>query len=93
MIALNFRRNGARRIASTLSIWSRISSPAQASKTPATREIVLLEPMGGEAWLTDTHTIRWDTQGTAWTGSETVKLEYSDDDGASWNDIHLTVAE
>ncbi|OQB41245.1 MAG: hypothetical protein BWY09_00619 [Candidatus Hydrogenedentes bacterium ADurb.Bin179] len=55
-----------------------------ASRTPMERLVTLLEPLGGETWLSGARTIRWNRTGQSWNGTETLTLEYSTDTGNTW---------
>ncbi|NQT89167.1 right-handed parallel beta-helix repeat-containing protein, partial [bacterium] len=61
----------------------------QGSKTPAGRHIVLLKPIGGEAYTDRSIPIdvRWEWLGAAWALGDTLAFEYSDDSGATWSPI------
>ncbi|MDP6544480.1 MAG: right-handed parallel beta-helix repeat-containing protein [Phycisphaerae bacterium] len=56
----------------------------QASRSPAGRRLLVLNPNGGQT-IAGTRKLIWLHQGTDWAASETVLLEYSPDTGASWN--------
>jgi parallel beta-helix repeat protein len=58
----------------------------QASKTPVGRAVALAIPKGEEVWR-GTQIIRWQATGTGWQPGDTVKLEYSSNNGADWSPI------
>jgi parallel beta-helix repeat protein len=60
-----------------------------ASHSPATRFTLLVEPQPGATWF-GTRTITWLTRGP-WVGGDMVKLEFSADGGATWNNIAASV--
>ncbi len=55
----------------------------EASKTPAGSRLILLTPNGREI-LSGTVPIEWIAAGSGWNDSDTVFLEYSTDNGATW---------
>lgn len=59
---------------------------AEASLTPASREILLLEPLGAQNHVDQSVPldVRWTWSGTNWQGADALEIEYSDDAGASW---------
>ncbi|NQT89290.1 right-handed parallel beta-helix repeat-containing protein, partial [bacterium] len=61
----------------------------QASKTPTARRLVLLEPIGGEAYIDQTAPIgvRWTWTGSAWQAGDPVALTYSPDSGSVWRPV------
>jgi parallel beta-helix repeat protein len=61
-----------------------------ASRSPATRFSLLVEPQPGATWF-GTRTITWLTRGP-WVGGDMVKLEFSADGGVSWSNIAASVA-
>ena len=58
----------------------------------AQRTLSLTTPVGGEKWSLGLHEIRWTQGGTGWNGTDTLRIEYSDDAGGSWTQITDTVA-
>ncbi len=60
-----------------------------ASKTYATRRAWLIEPVGGENYLDQAVPldVHWTLVGTDWQAGETLALRYSDDSGATWQDV------
>ena len=65
---------------------------AEASRAPAERFLVLMEPVGGENWFTGNRSIRWRRQGTGWIGDETLSIEYSSNNGGTWTQLTNTTA-
>ncbi len=63
----------------------------QASKSPDGRELILLDMNGGEI-IRDAADITWLTTGQEWESGDTVKIEYSSDNGSSWNVISESVS-
>ncbi|MBI4559772.1 MAG: right-handed parallel beta-helix repeat-containing protein, partial [Candidatus Hydrogenedentes bacterium] len=61
------------------------------SSAMAQRVLTLLEPVGGEIWVSGTHTIRWTRAGFGWSGSETIRIEYSSDAGSNFTQLTDTV--
>jgi len=55
---------------------------AEASKSPA--KWLIFEGVGRGEALHAWQAIRWEARGTRWEPTETVRLEYSDDSGATW---------
>jgi parallel beta-helix repeat protein len=60
-----------------------------ASRSPATRFSLLVEPQPGATWF-GTRTITWLTRGP-WVGGDMVKLEFSADGGVNWSNIAASV--
>ena len=58
----------------------------QASKTAVDRQVVLLEPLGGEIHV-GTADLRWAWTGTDWQSGDTVKLEVCSDSGGTWGGV------
>jgi len=65
----------------------------QASKTPAGRQVWLLEPIGGEAYDTSPQSIRWTWAGQGWQSGDTLELEYSANSGGAYAAIPAASAE
>ncbi|MBN1672443.1 MAG: right-handed parallel beta-helix repeat-containing protein [Kiritimatiellae bacterium] len=59
---------------------------AEASKTPAGRAVLLRQPGGSEFYPNQAVPVdlEWAWIGQDWVGGDTLKLEYSDDSGATW---------
>jgi len=57
---------------------------SEASLTPSERSIMLVDPCDGVSWMSGDHEVSWRRFGTGWTGTETVRIEYSPDAGTSW---------
>ncbi|HOH28707.1 MAG TPA: right-handed parallel beta-helix repeat-containing protein, partial [Candidatus Hydrogenedentes bacterium] len=55
------------------------------STTWGERLLNLLEPVGGEVWVAEEQTIRWELGGDGWTGSETLTIECTQDHGETWS--------
>lgn len=55
----------------------------QASLTPVTPTLFLVSPNGGEN-VAGTVVVKWRSTGEGWTAGDTVRLEYSTDDGSTW---------
>ena len=52
------------------------------------RSLAVITPNGGEWYeIAETVNITWTTAGTDWQASDTIKIEYSTDDGVNWNTI------
>ena len=47
--------------------------------------LTLLEPAGGEVWVTGEHTVRWALTGDVWFGYETLTIECTRDGGETWS--------
>ncbi len=62
----------------------------QASKMPSGREIILTTLFGREI-VNNVFEITWSVKGGGWQTDDTVKIEYTDDNGASWNIISESV--
>lgn len=62
----------------------------QASRTPEERVLVLQAPNGDEM-AKGSFVISWLAVGTAWQGSDTVRIEYSSDNGGTWNAVAASV--
>jgi parallel beta-helix repeat protein len=62
---------------------------ADASRSPATRFSLLVEPQPGATWF-GTRTITWLTRGP-WVGGDMVKLEFSTNGGVNWSNIAASV--
>lgn len=58
-----------------------------ASRTPTSRVLALLTPYSGQVWPLANQQVTWRRLGTAWTGSETLTIELSRDDGATWTTL------
>jgi hypothetical protein len=60
-----------------------------ASRTPAVRRLMMVEPLGGELYANQLEpiSVRWTWMGTGWLSSDTVKLRYSSDGGLTWSSI------
>jgi len=68
----------------------RINMGAYGGTAEASRSLerwLVLEQVGRAETLHAYEAIRWSARGSDWTPSETVRLEYSDDSGASWYPI------
>lgn len=61
-------------------------STDQASLTPITPTLFLLSPNGTDN-LAGTIVVRWRSAGEGWTAGDTVRLEYSTDDGGAWQAV------
>lgn len=62
----------------------------QASQTPGERVLVLQSPNGDEM-ARGSFVISWLAVGTAWEGTDTVRIEYSGDNGGTWNTVAASV--
>ena len=61
----------------------------QASRTPARRTLKLLLPVGGDKFTQASPSIhvQWSCAGSGWQNGDTVRLEYSDDNGGTWSAV------
>ncbi len=61
-------------------------STPEASRTPSDRVLTLLEPIGGEGWSSmEGQIVRWQRTGQAWTGTESLTIEYTTTYGETWS--------
>jgi hypothetical protein len=51
----------------------------------------LLEPLGGENWVSGIYAVRWRLSGSGWGGTDTLLIEYSPDGGTNWTQLTNTV--
>jgi len=65
--------------------WLALLAP-NASAGAGDRTLLLVTPAGGET-LRGTATVTWQALGVSWAGSDTVRLDYSPDRGASWTNV------
>ncbi len=64
-----------------------------ASRTPVERVLTLLEPAGGERWSSmEGQTVRWQGTGQAWTGTESLAIDYTTTYGETWSVCTSTVS-
>jgi len=57
----------------------------QASRSPVERVLTLLSPAANDRWISGVHDVVWSRTGQAWSGAETLDIEYSRDAGATWD--------
>ncbi len=68
-------------------------STPEASRTPSDRVLTLLEPVGGKGWSSiEGQTVRWQCTGQAWTGTESLIIEYTTTHGETWSVCTSTVS-